>query len=141
MVPGHPSRSALSLSTPPITSSRISAQPTTRHCLREEGGGRGTTSSQTTTRAANELSPPKSAYAGDAASAPAPGAQSTWDCALGYRRQHEKNSVPQWGAESAPARLCPLQAGTGHGRPGRAPGRCGCAVTSLLQRGCGGAVC
>jgi len=36
---------------------------------------------------------------------------------------------------------CPLRAGTGHGRPGRAPGRCGCAVTSLLQRGCGGAVC
>ena len=25
--------------------------------------------------------------------------------------------------------------------PGRAPGRCGCAVTSLLERGCGGAFC
>ena len=35
---------------------------------------------------------------------------------------------------------CPLQAGTGHGRPGRVPGRCGCAVTSLLQRDCGAAV-
>jgi len=64
MVPGHPSRSALS--TPPITSSRISAQPTTRHRRRGERGGRGTTSSRTTTRAANELSPPKSACAGDA---------------------------------------------------------------------------
>jgi len=31
---------------------------------------------------------------------------------------------------------CPLRAGTGHGRPGRTPGRCGCAVTSLMQRGC-----
>jgi hypothetical protein len=27
------------------------------------------------------------------------------------------------------------------GRPGQALGRCGCAVTSVLQRGCGGAVC
>ncbi len=36
---------------------------------------------------------------------------------------------------------CPLQAGTGHGRPSRTPGRCGCAVTSLLQRCCRGAVC
>jgi hypothetical protein len=36
---------------------------------------------------------------------------------------------------------CPLQAGTGHGRSGRAPGQCRCAVTSLLQRDCGGAVC
>jgi hypothetical protein len=35
-----------------------------------------------------------------------------------------------------PGSGCPLQAGTGHGRPGRAPGRCGCAVTSLLQRDC-----
>jgi hypothetical protein len=40
-----------------------------------------------------------------------------------------------------PGSGCPLQAGTGHGRPGQAPGRCGCAVTSLLQRDCGGAVC
>jgi hypothetical protein len=35
--------------------------------------------------------------------------------------------------------------GTGQERPGRAPGQCGCAVTSLLQRYdddvCGGAVC
>ncbi len=37
--------------------------------------------------------------------------------------------------------VCPLRTGTGHGRPRRAPGRCGCVVTSLLQRGCGGAVC
>ena len=64
MVLGHPSRSALS--TPPITSSRISAQPTTRHRLRGERGGRGTTTSRTTTRASNELSPPKSACSGDA---------------------------------------------------------------------------
>jgi hypothetical protein len=34
-------------------------------------------------------------------------------------------------------RWLPQQAGRGHGRLGRAPGRCGCAVTSLLQRdGC-----
>jgi len=64
MVPGHASSSALS--TPPITSSRISAQPTTRHRLRGERGGKGTTSSRMTTRAVNELSPPKSACAGDA---------------------------------------------------------------------------
>ena len=64
MVLGHPSRSALF--TPPITSSRISSQPTTRHRLRRERGGRGTTTSRTTTRAANERSPPKSACAGDA---------------------------------------------------------------------------
>ena len=55
MVLGHPSRSALS--TPPIASSRISAQPTTCHRLRGERGGRGTTTSRTTTRAANERSP------------------------------------------------------------------------------------
>ena len=41
----------------------------------------------------------------------------------------------------SPGSGCPLQAGTGHGLPGRAPGRCGCVVTSLLQRDCGGAVC
>jgi hypothetical protein len=35
-----------------------------------------------------------------------------------------------------PGSGCPLQAGTGHGLPGRALGRCGCAVTSLLQRNC-----
>ena len=64
MVLGHPSRSALS--TPPITSSKISAQLTTRHRLRGERGGRGTTTSRTTTRASNELSPPKSACSGDA---------------------------------------------------------------------------
>ena len=64
MVLGHPSRSALD--PPPITSSRISAQPTTRHRLRGERGGRGTTTSRTTTRASNELSPPKSACSGDA---------------------------------------------------------------------------
>jgi hypothetical protein len=63
MVPGHPSR--IALSTSPITSRRISAQPTTLHRLRGERGGRGTTSSRTTTRAANEVSPPKSACAGD----------------------------------------------------------------------------
>ena len=34
-----------------------------------------------------------------------------------------------------------LQAGTGHGRPERARGQCGCVVTSLLQHDCGGAVC
>jgi hypothetical protein len=33
-----------------------------------------------------------------------------------------------------PGSGCQLQAGTGHGRSGRAPGRCGCAVTSLMQR-------
>ena len=35
----------------------------------------------------------------------------------------------------------PLRTGAGHGRPGRPPSRCGCAVTSLLQRDGGGAVC
>ena len=64
MVLGHPSRSAIS--NPLITSSRISAKQTTRHCLRGERGGRDTTSSRTTRREANELSPPKSACAGDA---------------------------------------------------------------------------
>ena len=63
MVLGHPSCSVFS--TPLITSSRISAQQTTRHRLRGERGGRGTTTSRTTTMAANELSPPKSACAGD----------------------------------------------------------------------------
>ena len=64
MVPRHPSLSQLS--TPPITSSRISAQKTTCHSLGGERGGRGTMLSRTTTRVANELSPPKSACAGDA---------------------------------------------------------------------------
>ncbi len=36
----------------------------TRHRLRKERGGRGTTTSRTTTRASNELSPPKSACSG-----------------------------------------------------------------------------
>jgi len=65
MVLGHPARSALA--TPPITSSRISAQtdqPATGP-PRGERGGRGTTTSRTTTRASNELSPPKSACSGD----------------------------------------------------------------------------
>ena len=44
----HPSRSAIS--TPPIASSRISAQTTTRHRLCGELGGRGTTTSRTTTQ-------------------------------------------------------------------------------------------
>jgi hypothetical protein len=35
----------------------------------------------------------------------------------------------------------PLQAGTGRGVPGLAPGRCEYAVTSLLQRASGGTVC
>ena len=53
-----------------------------------------------------------------------------------------KNSVPNAGLNPLrPDSGCPLRAGTWHGRPGRAPGRCGCAVTSLLQRGGGGAVC
>ena len=81
MVLGHPSRSALS--TPPIASSRISAQPTTRHRLRGEVGGRGTTTSRTTTREANERSP-RSRTLVMQSSAPAPGSQSTWDSALGY---------------------------------------------------------
>jgi len=81
MVLGHPSRSALS--TPPITSSRISAQPTTRHRLREERGGRGTTMSQMTTRAANKRSPPSLCLLVMQSSSPAPGAQSTWDSVLG----------------------------------------------------------
>jgi hypothetical protein len=81
MVLGHPSRSALS--TPPIASSRISAQPTTRHRLRGELGGRGTTTSRTTTREANERSP-RSRTLVMQSSAPAPGSQSTWDSALGY---------------------------------------------------------
>ena len=46
-----------------------------------------------------------------------------------------KNSVPNAGLNPLrPDSLCPLRAGTGHGRPGRAPGRCGCVVTSLLHR-------
>jgi hypothetical protein len=52
---------AVAHSTPQITSSRISAQQTTSHCLSGDLGGRGTTSSQMMTRAANELSPPKGA--------------------------------------------------------------------------------
>jgi hypothetical protein len=59
MVLGHPSLSVLS--TPLITSSRISAQPTTRHRLRGERVGRGTTPSRTRTRTANERNQPKSA--------------------------------------------------------------------------------
>jgi len=55
--------------------------------------------------------------------------------------QSEESSFPNAGLNPLrPDMGCPLRAGTGHGRPGRAPGRCGCAVTSLLQRGCGGAV-
>jgi hypothetical protein len=58
-------------------------------------------------------------------------------------QQHKaKNSVPNAGLN--PLRQdggCPLQEGTWHGRSGQAPGQCGCAVTSLLQSGCGGAVC
>ena len=47
-----------------------------------------------------------------------------------------------WGPDLALAeRWLPLKAGSGHGRPERAPGRCVCAVTSLLQRDGGGAVC
>jgi hypothetical protein len=79
MVLEHPPRSALS---PPITSSRISTQPTATVGV-EERGGRGTTSSRTTTGAAPELRPPKSACAGDVVLAPAPGAPSPWDSALG----------------------------------------------------------
>ena len=95
MVLGHPSSSALS--TPPITSSRISTQQTTRHTRRGRAGARGTTSSQMTTGRAPELRPPKSACSGDAVlrtstrvtvpmgqcAAPAPGAQSPWDSTLG----------------------------------------------------------
>jgi hypothetical protein len=44
----------------------ISPNRPTRHRLRRERGGRGTTTSRTTTRASNELSPPKSACSGDA---------------------------------------------------------------------------
>jgi hypothetical protein len=64
---------------------------------KEERGGRGTTSSRTTTGAVPELSPPNYACAGDAVlrtstwgtvpmgqfAAPAPGAPSPWDSALG----------------------------------------------------------
>ena len=56
MVLGHPSRSQ----------QNISPNRPTRHRLRRERGGRGTTTSRTTTRASNELSPPKSACSGDA---------------------------------------------------------------------------
>ena len=62
--------------------------------------------------------------------------------ALGNRFETKKKSVPNAGLNPLrPDGGCPLQAGTGHGQPGRAPGRCGCEVTSLLQRDCGGAVC
>jgi hypothetical protein len=44
----------------------ISPNRPTRHRLRGERGGRGTTTSRTTTRASNERSPPKSACSGDA---------------------------------------------------------------------------
>jgi hypothetical protein len=83
MIPAHPSRSALS--TPLITSSRISAQLTTRHRLRGEWGrrlrerrrvgrlrGRLTSSVRQSLRTL-VIQP----------SAPAPGSQSTWDSALG----------------------------------------------------------
>ena len=72
--------------TPPITSSRISSQPTTRHRLRRERGGRGTTTSRTTTRAANERSPPKSACAGDAVLRTSTRGTVHMDSALGYSR-------------------------------------------------------
>ena len=52
-----------------------------------------------------------------------------------------ENSVPNAGLNPLRPDSGWLRAGTWHGRPGRAPGRCGCAVTSLLQRGGGGAVC
>ena len=58
-----------------------------------------------------------------------------------HTHTHTQNSVPVWGADPAFAgRWRPLRTGAGHGRPGRPPGRCGCAVTSLLQRDGGGAV-
>ena len=63
MVLGHPSSSALA--TPLITSSRISAKTDQPATVCAESG-RGTTTSRTTTRASNELSPPKSASSGDA---------------------------------------------------------------------------
>ena len=48
---------------------------------------------------------------------------------------------PEWGPDPPSARPWrPLRTGAGHGRSGRSPGRCGCAVTSLLQRDGGGAV-
>ena len=95
VVLGHPSSSALS--TPPITSSRISTQQTTRHTRRGRAGARGTTSSRMTTGRAPELRPTKSACSGDAVlrtstrvtvpmgqcAAPAPGAPSPWDSTLG----------------------------------------------------------
>ena len=62
MVLEHPSRSALD--PPPITSSRISAKTDQPATVCAESG-RGTTTSRTTTRASNELSPPKSACSGD----------------------------------------------------------------------------
>jgi len=52
-----------------------------------------------------------------------------------------KNSVPQWGAESSRAGQWLPQAGTGHGRSGRAPGRCGCAVTLCLPGAQSGLPC
>ena len=64
MVLRHPSRNTIS--TPQITSSRISAQQTTHHSLCGELGGRGTTTSLTTMRVANKQRPSKSVCAGDA---------------------------------------------------------------------------
>ena len=51
----------------------ISPNQPTRHRLRGERGGRGTTTSRTTTRAANERSPLKSACSGDAVLRTSPG--------------------------------------------------------------------
>jgi hypothetical protein len=89
MVRGHPSRSALS--TPPIrsiTSSRISAQPTTRHRLR--GDRRGEARRRVGRRRGRLTSSARQSLRALVmqSSAPAPGAQSTWDSALGYRGQH-----------------------------------------------------
>ena len=50
---------------------------------------------------------------------------------------YKKKSVPQWGDESSLTGLwLPATGGDGawgHGRPGRAPGRCGCAVTGTVR--------
>ena len=60
--PPHQSRPT---ENPPNLQQNISPNRPTCHRLRRERGGRGTMTSRTTTRASNELRPPKSACSGD----------------------------------------------------------------------------
>ena len=83
MVFGHPSRSALA-ATPPITSSRISTQPTTRHCRRGRTGRERHDVESDDDGDGSRAQPAKNLRAlVMQSSAPAPGASSAWDSSLG----------------------------------------------------------